>query len=224
MSERQMPFASTRALAVLAVLLAVVALALSVITFVRGSGGGTEAPIVLRGMGVLHCSISSTANGSQQLTLVDGSGPKLSVELAPIKDGRVSFGADGSAEYEFSSSLVKPTDLTIAGIGSGTLEKLTVEVKISVTSFEQPGGKGTAFTFRGDALASQSQYLEILGVFRSGEGQRYSLRVSLQDITDGSGSVVPSSADAQSALLSKEVTLGSEAAPATIITTLLELH
>lgn len=219
-----MRYTQSRGLAGAAFLISLVALIVSIIGWTRPfTATQADPPIVLRGVGVLHCSISSTANGSQELSLLGGSGPMLKVALKPITDGKVTLGADGSAEYAFSSFLVAATPMTIVGIDEGTLETLSVEAKVRVSRIVQPEGPGTKFTFGGDALLSQQQYIEILGTFVTKDATKYSLRISLQDITDGGGTVVPSSAGQTATLLSKEVQLGSEAKPATIITTLIEL-
>lgn len=213
------------AVALAALVIALLALVVSLIGLTRSNDRPVaDPPIVLQGKGFLQCSISSTSNGVQELTIVSGAGPALKATVAPIRDGIVEFASDGSAEYKFSTSLVEPTKMTIEGLGSGTLESMEIEVKIRVSKVDQPGGDGKEFTFGPDALSDQSQYLEILGDFRLDDGGRYSLRVALDDISDGSGSVVPSGPGRTASLLSKEVTLGSEAAPATIITTLVELR
>ena len=149
-------------------------------------------PSVLHGEADLVCDISARANGHQKLTLLDGTGLEFDAVVSPIVDGTVT--ADGPARggvYKFTSHLAAPAKGKLAGVGVVDIDELETKVAVEMTSYDQPGGLGTALSFTSRQMARRGIYVEFAGRARAPSGDRYAFRVNLGAATDGSGRVVP---------------------------------
>jgi hypothetical protein len=163
-------------------------------------------PAVLTGQAVLHCTISSTKNGSQKLELRGGQGLAFDVSVSPIVDGVVeTLGPEKGGTYRFTSHLAGPGTGQVSGVGPVTFEELDTKVNVELEHYQQPGGAGTELTFSSDDMKSAGIYVEFSGRARAQNGDRYAFRVTLgAPGQESGGSVVPAS-DANSAPIRAKV-------------------
>jgi hypothetical protein len=199
-------------------------------------------PLVLMGTGRLDCTISSTENGSQVLSLTGGSGVHFDVEVTPIldgvlelKDGRLQgakggTGVEGnrSLNYRFTSNLARVKKFTVTGFGALELLKMETKVSVNARRYRQEKGPGTAVSFASEDMDRQGVYIEFRGIFRERESKkRFAFRTILGPPTDGSGQVTPLDSNDNSRIIAKTVVVDIQPRPGgpftQITTTIREL-
>lgn len=163
-------------------------------------------PAVLNGQAELHCSISSSANGAQKLSLTSGQGLEFDVVVSPILDGVVETrGPQQGGAYRFTSHLAQPGKGTLSGVGAVTFETLETKVNVEVDRYQQPGGAGTALTFGSVDMPGRGIYVEFAGRARAANGDRYAFRVTLGAPGSGSGGSVTPASDANRASIAAKI-------------------
>src|SRR6266849_6433435 len=220
-----------------AIYLASTALLVSLIACSRSGPVGTGAaenndpwknerqypPLVFNSNAWLDCSISSSANGRQVMTTTSGQGFTFDATMLPIEKSKLQLIGQSGMKYKFDSFPVAAVKARFTGLGDGTITEMKTEVEVAVARFTQPDGAGTAIHFTATDIATDSAYVEFTGVFvRTSDTKRFPFRVLFGRVQDGSGTVIPFSAAPETALLSKNVRLGSVRLPVTVTTALYE--
>jgi hypothetical protein len=190
-------------------------------------------PLVFSGQAWLECAISSTIPGRQAMHTVSGQGFNFEMEMLPIKDGLVQLRNPGMM-YKFNAFPRRSVKASLSGIGEGMIAEMKAEVEVQVDRFSQPRGPGTEIAFNAADVNDGSAYIEFTGVFvRGGDKKRFPFRVLFSAVRDGAGRVMPGPeippagfapgiAHSTFRLMSKMVTIGSSAHPATVTTALYE--
>ncbi len=218
-------------------LMAVAALCIATFSLIRSKEGGNSViaasrnswqderhypPLVFTSKATLDCSISSTANGRQIMKTLSGSGFSFDSVMLPIGDGKVKVN-DPGMKYKFTAFPASAVKARFAGLGDGTITEMKAEVEVDVKRFERPGGPGTTIRFSAADITADAAYVEFTGLFiRQSDQKPFPFRVVFGSVTEGHGTVVPASRGPEVPLLSKMVTLGSLANPATVTTALYE--
>jgi hypothetical protein len=182
----------------------------------------TYPPLVFHSRATLDCAISSTKNGRQVMTTVAGQGFTFDTPMLPIKDGSVKVQTPGM-HYKFNAFPTASIPATFQGIGHGTITAMKAEVEVDVKRYRQPGGPGTDIKFQAADINADGAYVEFTGVFvRDADAKRFPFRVLFGSVTAGGGDVFPATRAPETAIMSKSVTLGTRAQPATVTTALYE--
>ena len=180
-------------------------------------------PLVFNSSAWLDCSISSNANGRQVMNTTFGQGFTFDATMLPIENSKLQVIGQTGMKYKFDSFPAAAVKAHFTGLGDGLITEMKSEVEVAVSRFSQAGGPGTAIHFTALDISSDSAYVEFTGVFvRATDSKRFPFRVLFGHVPEGSGTVIPSSAAPETALLSKNVTLGSLRRPVAVTTALYE--
>jgi hypothetical protein len=190
-------------------------------------------PLVFSGQAWLECAISSTEPGRQAMHTTSGQGFNFEMAMLPIKEGLVELRNPGMM-YKFNAFPPGSVKASLSGIGEGMITEMKAEVEVQVKRFSQPRGPATEITFNAADVNDGSAYIEFTGVFvRGGDKKRFPFRVLFSGVKDGAGRVMPGPEIPPAGfapgvphstyrLMSKAVTVGSSAHPATVTTALYE--
>jgi hypothetical protein len=180
-------------------------------------------PLVFNSTAWLDCSISSTENGKQVMTTLSGQGFSFDAIMLPIKSSKLQLTGQNGMMYKFDSFPSAAVKARFSGLGEGLITEMKSEVEVSVSTFKQPSGAGTAIHFAAPDIAADSAYVEFTGVFvRTSDRKSFPYRVLFGKVRDGSGTVVPVNSAPDTTILRKQVTLGSVRSPVTVTTALYE--
>jgi hypothetical protein len=180
-------------------------------------------PLVFNSNAWLDCSISSSANGRQVMKTASGQGFTFDATMLPIEKSKLQIIGQSGMKYKFDSFPTTAVKARFNGLGDGLITEMKSEVEVSVARYSQPGGAGTAIHFTAVDIGADSAYVEFTGVFvRTSDNKRFPFRVLFGRVSEGSGTVVPSSAAPETKLLTKNVTLGSLQHPVAVTTALYE--
>ena len=180
-------------------------------------------PLVFNSSAWLDCSISSSENGRQVMTTLSGQGFSFDAIMLPIKSSKLQLIGHNGMMYKFDSFPSTAVKAHFSGLGDGLITEMKSEVEVSVSSFKQPDGAGTAIHFTATDIAADSAYVEFTGVFvRTSDHKPFPYRVLFGKVRDGSGTVVPVNSAPNTTILRKQVTLGSVRSPVTVTTALYE--
>ncbi len=179
-------------------------------------------PLIFNSRATLECDISSTKPGRQVLHTVSGQGFEFDMPMLAINDGSVELKKPGMM-YKFTAFPKNQVAAEFKGIGKGRITQMKAEVEVDVKRFRQPAGPGTEIRFDAAEINGDAAYVEFTGLFvRASDGKRFPFRLLFGSVTDGSGSVFPSSPLDKSPIMSKMVILGSNRAPAGVTTAMYE--
>jgi hypothetical protein len=122
-------------------------------------------PLVFNSSAWLDCSISSSENGRQVMTTLSGQGFSFDAIMLPIKSSKLQLIGHNGMMYKFDSFPSTAVKAHFSGLGDGLITEMKSEVEVSVSSFKQPDGAGTAIHFTATDIAADSAYVEFTGVF-----------------------------------------------------------
>ncbi len=179
-------------------------------------------PLVFNSSAWLDCSISSSENGRQVMTTLSGQGFSFDAIMLSLKSSKLQLIGQNGMMYKFDSFPSTAVKAHFSGLGDGLITEMKSEVEVSVSSFKQPDGAGTAIHFTATDIAVDSAYVEFTGVFvRATDHKPFPYRVLFGKVRDGSGTVVPVNSAPDTTILRKQVTLGSVRSPVTVTTVLV---
>ena len=179
-------------------------------------------PLIFNSRATLECNISSSKPGRQVLHTVSGQGFEFDMPMLPIIDGSVQLKIPGMM-YKFTAFPANRVAAEFKGIGKGQITQMKAEVEVDLKRFRQPAGPGTEIRFDAAEINGDAAYVEFTGLFvRASDGKRFPFRLLFGSVTDGSGSVFPSSPLDRAVIVSKNVSLGSLLAPAGVTTAMYE--
>lgn len=182
----------------------------------------TYPPLVFTSTAWLDCSISSTANGRQEMRTTSGQGFSFATPMKPIKKSLLELIGHGM-RYKFDAFPSTTVPAAFTGLGKGAITSMKAEVEVDVRRYRQTGGPGTTIRFSAGDIRPDSAYVEFTGVFvRSADKKRFPFRVVFGSVKDGEGKVQPASKAPKTEIRAKQVVLGTPRVSAPVTTALYE--